>query len=32
MDLAFSKDDLAFRDEVRSFIQQNLPAEIRRKV
>jgi len=32
MDLAFSKEDLAFRDEVRGFIQANLPAEIKRKV
>jgi alkylation response protein AidB-like acyl-CoA dehydrogenase len=32
MDLAFTKDDLAFRDEVRGFIRDNLPAEIKRKV
>ena len=32
MDLAFTKDDLAFRDEVRDFIRANLPAETRRRV
>ncbi len=32
MDLEFSKEELAFRDEVRSFAQQKLPAEIREKV
>src|SRR5260370_22346176 len=32
MDLAFSPEDLAFRDEVRAFIQTRLPDDIRRKV
>jgi alkylation response protein AidB-like acyl-CoA dehydrogenase len=32
MDLAFSPEDLAFRDEVRAFIQTRMPDDIRRKV
>ena len=32
MDLAFSPEDLAFRDEVRTFIRTKLPADIRDKV
>ncbi|WP_374443521.1 acyl-CoA dehydrogenase family protein [Stella sp.] len=32
MDLSYSAEDLAFRDEVRSFIRDNLPAHIRDKV
>ncbi|MBX3503598.1 MAG: acyl-CoA dehydrogenase family protein [Alphaproteobacteria bacterium] len=32
MDLAFTKDDLAFRDEVRDFVARNLPRDIADKV
>jgi alkylation response protein AidB-like acyl-CoA dehydrogenase len=32
MDLAFSKDDLAFRDDVRRFIEENFDAELRAKM
>jgi alkylation response protein AidB-like acyl-CoA dehydrogenase len=32
MDLTFSSDELAFRDEVRAFLSSSLPAETRRKV
>src|SRR5512144_1017919 len=32
MDLAFSAEELAFRDEVRSFLTANIPADTRRKV
>jgi len=32
MDLNFTSDELAFRDEVRSFIEANIPAETRHKV
>jgi alkylation response protein AidB-like acyl-CoA dehydrogenase len=32
MDLAFSPEEVAFRDEVRSFIASELPDDIRRKV
>ncbi|WP_374593710.1 acyl-CoA dehydrogenase family protein [Aquabacterium sp.] len=32
MDLNFSADELAFRDEVRAFVRQQLPDTIRRKV
>jgi alkylation response protein AidB-like acyl-CoA dehydrogenase len=32
MDLEFSKDELAFRDEVRNFVDKHLPAEIRDRV
>ena len=31
MDLNFSKEELAFRDEVRQFFKDNVPASIRRK-
>ena len=32
MDLNFTQEELAFRDEVRGFIESNVPAETRRKV
>jgi alkylation response protein AidB-like acyl-CoA dehydrogenase len=32
MDLEFSKEELAFREEVRSFVKAKLPADIREKV
>ena len=32
MDLSFSKDDLAFRDEVRRFIDENFDGELRAKL
>lgn len=32
MDLEYSKEELAFQDEVRSFVEQKLPAEIRAKM
>ncbi len=32
MDLTFTKEELAFRDEVRAFIAANLPGDMRRKV
>jgi alkylation response protein AidB-like acyl-CoA dehydrogenase len=32
MDLNYSADELAFRDEVRAWLQQNLPGELREKV
>jgi alkylation response protein AidB-like acyl-CoA dehydrogenase len=32
MDLEYSKEELAFRDEVRSFVEQKLPADIRTKM
>ncbi len=32
MDLNFSKADLAFRDEVRTFLKENLPVELTEKV
>ena len=32
MDLAFSKEEMAFREEVRSFFQNNVPPETRRKL
>jgi alkylation response protein AidB-like acyl-CoA dehydrogenase len=32
MDLSFSKEELAFRDEVRGFIADNLPSDIREKM
>jgi alkylation response protein AidB-like acyl-CoA dehydrogenase len=32
MDLSFTAEELAFRDEVRAFIEANVPAEMRRKV
>ena len=32
MDLRFTPEELAFRDEVRAFIRDNLPAEIRERM
>ena len=32
MDLNYSAEELAFRDEVRTWLQQNLPADLREKV
>ena len=32
MDLSFSPEDLAFREEVRSFIKENLPDDLRQRV
>ncbi|GGD15928.1 acyl-CoA dehydrogenase family protein [Pyruvatibacter mobilis] len=32
MDLSFSKEDLAFRDEVRAFIEENFTDDLRRKM
>ena len=32
MDLHYSSDDLAFRDQVRAFLAENLPADLRHKV
>ena len=32
MDLSFSPEDLAFRDEVRKFVQGSLPAETKKKI
>ncbi len=32
MDLSFTREELAFRDEVRAFVEANIPAETRRKV
>ena len=32
MDLNYSSDELAFRDEVRGWLQKNLPADLREKV
>jgi hypothetical protein len=32
MDLEFSKEELAFREEVRAFVSEKLPADIREKV
>src|SRR5208337_5646854 len=32
MDLSFSKEELAFRDEVRAFFRDNVPPETRRKL
>lgn len=32
MDLDYTDDDLAFRDQVRAFLQANLPADLRHKV
>jgi hypothetical protein len=32
MDLEFSKEDLAFREEIRTFVAEKLPADIREKV
>ena len=32
MDMSFSKEDEAFREEVRSFLTENLPANVAHKV
>ena len=32
MDLAFSKEEIAFREEVRAFFRDNVPPETRRKM
>ena len=32
MDLAFSKEEMAFREEVRAFFRDNVPPETRRKL
>ena len=32
MDLRFTPEEVAFRDEVRAFIRDNLPAEIRERM
>jgi len=32
MDLSFTREELAFRDEVRAFVETNIPADTRRKV
>ena len=32
MDLRFTPEELAFRDEVRAFIRDNLPADIRERM
>ena len=32
MDLAFTKDEMAFREEVRQFFKDNVPPETRRKL
>ncbi len=32
MDLNFSKEELAFRDEVRTFFKENVPPEVRQKI
>ncbi|HEU4375084.1 MAG TPA: pimeloyl-CoA dehydrogenase large subunit, partial [Telluria sp.] len=32
MDLNYTDEDLAFRDSVRSFLDQNLPADLQQKV
>ena len=32
MDLNFSKEEVAFRDEVRSFFKDNVPASTRQKL
>ena len=32
MDLNFSKEELAFRDEVRQFFKDSVPASVRRKL
>ncbi len=32
MDLSFSKEELAFREEVRAFFRDNVPPETRRKL
>ena len=32
MDLAFTPDELAFREEIRAWVKANLPSEISQKV
>ena len=32
MDLAFTKEEIAFREEVREFFKNNVPPETRRKL
>jgi hypothetical protein len=32
MDLAFTPEELAFRDEIRTWVKANLPADISQKV
>jgi len=32
MDLAFTPEELAFRDEIRTWVKDNLPADISQKV
>ena len=32
MDLAFTKEEMTFREEVRSFFRDNVPAETRKKL
>ena len=32
MDLRFTPEEIAFRDEVRAFIRDNLPADIRERM
>ena len=32
MDLSFSKEEVAFRDEVRAFFRDNVPGETRKKL
>ena len=32
MDLKFTSEELAFRDEVRSFVDEKLPGDVGRKV
>ena len=32
MDLAFSKEEIAFREEVRAFFKDNVPPDTRRKL
>ena len=32
MDLNYSADELAFRDEVRAFLEANLPADLQQKI
>ena len=32
MDLSYSREELAFRDDVRGWLKDNLPEDLRRKV
>uniref|UniRef100_UPI001954C08D acyl-CoA dehydrogenase family protein n=1 Tax=Enterobacter hormaechei TaxID=158836 RepID=UPI001954C08D len=32
MDMSFTAEELAFRDEVRAWIKENLPAELKQKL